>query len=69
MIARSFSLFPLSSTLPPEAMTMGKLHKDIGQLIVQSAEDPDKPNGQVVKVKFLIFGQFQCSGALLLKRL
>nr|XP_020642124.1 protein FAM45A isoform X3 [Pogona vitticeps] len=32
-----------------EAMTMGKLHKDIGQLIVQSAEDPDKPNSQVVK--------------------
>ncbi|XP_053160187.1 DENN domain-containing protein 10 isoform X6 [Hemicordylus capensis] len=32
-----------------EAMTMGKLHKEIGQLIVQSAEDPDKSNSQVVK--------------------
>ncbi|XP_060097515.1 DENN domain-containing protein 10 isoform X2 [Heteronotia binoei] len=32
-----------------EAMTMGKLHKEIGQLIVQSAEDPDKSNIQVVK--------------------
>ncbi|XP_077206024.1 DENN domain-containing protein 10 isoform X2 [Paroedura picta] len=32
-----------------EAMTMGKLHKEIGQLIVQSAEDPDRSNIQVVK--------------------
>ncbi|XP_068955170.1 DENN domain-containing protein 10 isoform X2 [Petaurus breviceps papuanus] len=32
-----------------EAMTMGKLHKDIGQLIVQSAEDPEKSDSQVIK--------------------
>ncbi|KAF7253429.1 Protein FAM45A [Varanus komodoensis] len=32
-----------------EAMTMGKLHKEIGQLIVQSAEDTEKSNSQVVK--------------------
>ncbi|XP_066549960.1 DENN domain-containing protein 10 [Amia ocellicauda] len=32
-----------------EAMTMGKLHKDIGQLIVQSAEDADRTDGQVIK--------------------
>ncbi|XP_066476584.1 DENN domain-containing protein 10 isoform X1 [Tiliqua scincoides] len=32
-----------------EAMTMGKLHKEIGQLIVQSAEDPEKSNSQVIK--------------------
>ncbi|XP_065408443.1 DENN domain-containing protein 10 isoform X6 [Chrysemys picta bellii] len=32
-----------------EAMTMGKLHKEIGQLIVQSAEDPDKSDSQVIK--------------------
>ncbi|XP_062928134.1 DENN domain-containing protein 10 isoform X1 [Mobula hypostoma] len=32
-----------------EAMAMGKLHKDIGQLIVQSAGDPDKSDGQVIK--------------------
>lgn len=36
-----------------EAMTMGKLHKEIGQLIVQSAEDPEKSNSQVIKVKHL----------------
>lgn len=35
-----------------EAMTMGKLHKEIGQLIVQSAEDPDKSDSQVIKVIF-----------------
>lgn len=35
-----------------EAMTMGKLHKEIGQLIVQSAEDPDKSDSQVIKVNF-----------------
>ncbi|KAJ7397374.1 Protein FAM45A [Pitangus sulphuratus] len=32
-----------------EAMTMGKLHKEIGQLIVQSAEDPEKSDSQVIK--------------------
>uniref|UniRef100_A0A1A7XZK1 Family with sequence similarity 45, member A n=1 Tax=Iconisemion striatum TaxID=60296 RepID=A0A1A7XZK1_9TELE len=32
-----------------EAMAMGKLHKDIAQLIVQSAEDPDRSDGQVIK--------------------
>eukprot|EP00062_Callorhinchus_milii_P017861 gi/632970704/ref/XP_007901798.1/ PREDICTED: protein FAM45A [Callorhinchus milii] len=32
-----------------EAMTMGKLHKDIGQLIVQLADDPDKSDSQVIK--------------------
>ncbi|XP_038629363.1 DENN domain-containing protein 10 isoform X2 [Scyliorhinus canicula] len=32
-----------------ETMTMGKLHKDIGQLIVQSASDSDKSDGQVIK--------------------
>lgn len=29
---------------------MGKLHKEIGQLIVQSAEDPEKSDGQVIQV-------------------
>ncbi|XP_027632367.1 protein FAM45A isoform X3 [Tupaia chinensis] len=32
-----------------EAMTMGKLHKEIGQLIVQSAEDPEKSDSQVIQ--------------------
>ncbi|XP_033918298.1 DENN domain-containing protein 10 [Melopsittacus undulatus] len=37
------------SPLVKEAMTMGKLHKEIGQLIVQSAEDPEKSDSQVIK--------------------
>ncbi|KAG7999946.1 Protein FAM45A [Nibea albiflora] len=32
-----------------EAMAMGKLHKDVGQLIVQSAEDADRSDSQVIK--------------------
>ncbi|XP_043911911.1 DENN domain-containing protein 10 [Protopterus annectens] len=32
-----------------EALTMGKLHKEIGHLIIQSAEDPEKSNSQVIK--------------------
>ncbi|CDQ61089.1 unnamed protein product [Oncorhynchus mykiss] len=32
-----------------EAMAMGKLHKDIGLVIVQSAEDADRTDGQVIK--------------------
>lgn len=36
--------------LTTEAMAMGKLHKDVGQLIVQSAEDPDRSDSQVIKV-------------------
>lgn len=29
---------------------MGKLHKEVGQLIVQSAEDPEKSDSQVIQV-------------------
>ncbi|KAM4704524.1 DENN domain-containing protein 10 [Rhinophrynus dorsalis] len=32
-----------------ETLTLGKLHKDIGQLIVQSAEDPETSDSQVIK--------------------
>uniref|UniRef100_A0A8C5I758 UDENN domain-containing protein n=1 Tax=Gouania willdenowi TaxID=441366 RepID=A0A8C5I758_GOUWI len=32
-----------------EAMAMGKLHKDIGQLIIQSAEDSERSDSQVIK--------------------
>ncbi|XP_044071204.1 DENN domain-containing protein 10 isoform X2 [Siniperca chuatsi] len=32
-----------------EAMAMGKLHKDIGHLIVQSAEDAERSDSQVIK--------------------
>ncbi|EFB13662.1 hypothetical protein PANDA_003433, partial [Ailuropoda melanoleuca] len=35
--------------LAKEAMTMGKLHKEIGQLIVKSAEDPEKSDSQVIQ--------------------
>lgn len=31
-------------------MAMGKLHKDIGHLIMQSAEDPERSESQVIKV-------------------
>lgn len=34
-----------------EAMAMGKLHKDIGHLIVQSADDPERSDSQVIKVR------------------
>ncbi|CAJ1066607.1 DENN domain-containing protein 10 [Xyrichtys novacula] len=32
-----------------EAMAMGKLHKDIGHLILQSAEDAERSDSQVIK--------------------
>ncbi|XP_053306289.1 DENN domain-containing protein 10 isoform X2 [Spea bombifrons] len=32
-----------------EALTMGKLHKDIGQLIVSLADDPEVSDAQVIK--------------------
>lgn len=35
--------------LAKEAMTMGKLHREVGQLIVQSAEDPEKTDSQVIQ--------------------
>lgn len=34
-----------------EAMAMGKFHKDIGNLIVQSAEDAERSDSQVIKVR------------------
>ncbi|XP_049480300.1 DENN domain-containing protein 10-like isoform X1 [Panthera uncia] len=43
---REITVAPLAK----EAMTMGKLHKEIGQLIVQSAEDPEKSDSQVIQV-------------------
>lgn len=33
-----------------EALAMGKLHKEIGNFIVQAAEDTDHTDAQVVKV-------------------
>ncbi|XP_049620460.1 DENN domain-containing protein 10 isoform X2 [Suncus etruscus] len=35
--------------LAKEAMTMGKLHKEMGQRIIQSAEDPEKSDSQVIQ--------------------
>lgn len=35
-----------------DSMAMGKLHKDIGHLIMQTAEDPEKSESQVVKVGY-----------------
>ncbi|XP_063818776.1 DENN domain-containing protein 10 isoform X1 [Pseudophryne corroboree] len=32
-----------------EALTLGKLHKEIGQVMVQATEDPDKSESQVIK--------------------
>lgn len=32
-------------------MAMGKLHKDIGHLIMQSAEDPERSESQVIMVR------------------
>lgn len=32
-----------------ETMTVGKLHKEVAQLIVQSAEDPEKSDSQVIQ--------------------
>lgn len=37
--------------LTTEAMAMGKLHKEVGHLIVQSAEDADRSDSQVIKVR------------------
>uniref|UniRef100_A0A2K5MF39 UDENN domain-containing protein n=1 Tax=Cercocebus atys TaxID=9531 RepID=A0A2K5MF39_CERAT len=35
--------------LAKEAMAMAKLHKEMGQLLVQSAEDPEKSDSQVIQ--------------------
>ncbi|XP_028681480.1 DENN domain-containing protein 10 [Erpetoichthys calabaricus] len=37
------------SQFAKDAMAMGKLHKDVGQLIIQAAADPDRSDSQVVK--------------------
>ncbi|KAM9185531.1 DENN domain-containing protein 10-like [Dugong dugon] len=42
------SEIPVAS-LAKETMTIGEVHKEIGQLIVQSAEDPEKPDSQVIE--------------------
>lgn len=39
--------------LTTEIMAMGKLHKDIGHLIVESAEDAEKSDCQVIKVRII----------------
>lgn len=41
-----------------EAMAMGKLHKDIGHLIVQSAEDTERSDSQVIKVRNMLKKHF-----------
>lgn len=43
----------MSDLRSAEAMAMGKLHKEIGHLIVQSAEDTDRTDAQVIKVNRL----------------
>lgn len=40
---------------------MGKLHKEIGQLIVQSAEDPEKSDSQVIQVTLGLPYEASCS--------
>ena len=44
-------LLTLFRSAATEAMAMGKVHKDIGQLIVQSAEDAERTDAQVIKVR------------------
>ena len=44
-------LLTLFGSAATEAMAMGKVHKDIGQLIVQSAEDAERTDAQVIKVR------------------
>lgn len=50
-VSKSVSLKLMSVYPITEAMAMGKLHKDIGHLIVQSAEDPERSDSQVIKVR------------------
>lgn len=50
LLCKILNLYPTFFLLSSEAMTMGKLHKEIGQLIVQSAEDPEKSDSQVIQV-------------------
>ncbi|XP_058553900.1 DENN domain-containing protein 10 isoform X1 [Neofelis nebulosa] len=59
---REITIAPLAK----EAMTMGKLHKEIGQLIVQSAEDPEKSDGQVIQRWWpILSGQEEWAGLAL----
>lgn len=55
-------LFPQTDVQYPttEAMAMGKLHKDIGHLIVQSAEDAERSDSQVIKVRNMSVIQPHC---------
>ncbi|KAG9344242.1 hypothetical protein JZ751_010911 [Albula glossodonta] len=48
-ISNRSDLFDVYVNLPDKAMLMGKLHKDIGLLMVQSAEHADKTDSQVIK--------------------